>query len=296
MGTPQFAVPCLDILVKNNYNVVAVITAPDRPAGRGLRLQASPVKEYALRRDIPVLQPEKLKDPGFIEKLKSFHADLQIVVAFRMLPEIVWKMPPRGTINLHASLLPDYRGAAPINRVIINGEKETGVTTFFLRHDIDTGNIIFQEKIEIDENDTAGTLHDKLMLAGAELILKTVHAVEQNNYREIPQTGNSDKIAPRIFREHCAINWDLEISHIRNFVRGLSPSPTAYTLVGEKTIKIFSVHIEKHVHDEKPGTWSTDHQSYFRFAAKDGFVYADELQMEGKKRMFVIEFLKGFRI
>lgn len=296
MGTPEFAVQSLKILVEHHFNIVAVVTAPDKPSGRGLQLHPSPVKQFAQENGIPVLQPLKLKSPEFIEELKSYKADLQIVVAFRMLPEIVWDMPRLGTINLHASLLPDYRGAAPINRAIMNGEKQTGITTFFLKHEIDTGDMLLQEKIPIAENDTAGTLHDKLMIRGAELILKTVEMVVEGNYTPVPQTTSSNKTAPKIFKENCRINWDQDAETIRNFVRGLSPYPAAYTFLENKLLKIFDVSVELAQQSINPGTVVTDNKTYLKFAAKNGFVLVHDLQMEGKKRMPVKEFLKGNQV
>ena len=293
MGTPEFAVPGLKILRDNGFNIVAVVTAPDKPSGRGLQLQQSPVKQFAIENNIPVLQPVKLKSEDFITELASYSADLQVVVAFRMLPEIVWNMPRLGTLNLHASLLPDYRGAAPINHVIINGEKETGATTFFLKHAIDTGDILFTEKIKIEDDDDAGTLHDKLMMLGAELILKTVQAIEEGNYNPVPQTKSSQKIAPKIFKENCLINWNDSNENIRNFIRGLSPYPGAYTILNNKTIKIFKVEKENITHQELPGKLVTDNRSYIKFATKDGFLQVSELQFEGKKRMPTPEFLRG---
>ncbi len=296
MGTPEFAVQSLKILVEHHFNIVAVVTAPDKPSGRGLQLHPSPVKQFAQENGIPVLQPLKLKSPEFIEELKSYKADLQIVVAFRMLPEIVWDMPRLGTINLHASLLPDYRGAAPINRAIMNGEKETGITTFYLKHEIDTGDMLLQEKIPIAENDTAGSLHDKLMIRGAKLILKTVEMVAEGNYTPVPQTTSSNKTAPKIFKENCRINWDQDAETIRNFVRGLSPYPAAYTFLENKLLKIFDVSVELAQQSINPGTVVTDNKTYLKFAAKNGFVLVHDLQMEGKKRMPVKEFLKGNQV
>ena len=234
MGTPEFAVESLKALVDNNYNVVAVITMPDKPAGRGYKLQASPVKQYALEKGLTVLQPEKLKDESFIAQLEDLRIDLQVVVAFRMLPEVVWSMPSKGTFNLHSSLLPQYRGAAPINWAIINGEKETGVTTFFLSHEIDTGDIIFREKTTISTTDNAETLHDRLMVMGAKLVLKTVDAVIDNSVTSIPQdelkAGELElKPAPKIFKDDCRVNWNKNREEIFNFIRGLSPYPAAWT-------------------------------------------------------------------
>ncbi|HQD13162.1 MAG TPA: methionyl-tRNA formyltransferase, partial [Chitinophagales bacterium] len=246
MGTPDFAVPSLDILVQNNYDVVGVITAPDKPAGRGQQLQQSAVKKYAVEKGLHILQPEKLKNPEFIAELKALEANLFIVVAFRMLPEMVWQMPEYGTFNLHASLLPQYRGAAPINWAVINGEKETGVTTFFLQHEIDTGNIILQETIKIEEEDNAGTVHDKLMNVGSQLVLKTVRAIEENKVQESPQSAiNSPQLkhAPKIFKETCLIDWQRPAAEIHNLIRGLSPYPAAFTYLDGKVLKIYSAQI-----------------------------------------------------
>jgi methionyl-tRNA formyltransferase len=241
MGTPQFAVTSLDALVKAGSDVVAVVTAADKPAGRGQKLSESAVKQYAVANGIRVLQPEKLKDPAFLEQLASLQADLQVVVAFRMLPEVVWNMPHKGTINLHASLLPQYRGAAPINWVLINGEKESGVTTFFLRHQIDTGNILFTEKVTLTGQETAGELHDRLMNKGAGLLVKTVKGVESGRYNEHPQSQLEEGVelrhAPKIFKEDCVIDWNQAAIAIYNKIRGLSPVPTAYTMLNGKTLK-----------------------------------------------------------
>jgi len=296
MGTPEFAVQSLKALVENNFNVVAVVTVPDKPAGRGLQLQPSPVKKYAEEKKLPVLQPAKLKSPEFIHELRSYAADLQVVVAFRMLPEIVWNMPRLGTINLHASLLPDYRGAAPINWAIINGEHETGVTTFFLKQAIDTGDMIMQEKVTIDDDDTAGTLHDKLMVLGGALIVKTVGAIASGNYTTIPQSGSSEKTAPKIFKEDGRINWHKGVAEINNFVRGLSPYPGAYTYLDEKLMKIFRVETEHDPHQHPPGHLLTDGKTHLKFTAADGIVSVTDLMLEGKKRMRVEEFLRGYSI
>lgn len=304
MGTPDFAVPSLDILVRNNYNIVGVITVPDKPAGRGQQLQQSSVKEYALKNNLKILQPEKLKDPSFIDELKSFNADLQIVVAFRMLPEVVWNMPRLGTFNLHASLLPQYRGAAPINRAIMNGEKETGATTFFLQHEIDTGKIIFQEKVSIGENTTAGELHDELRIKGSELVLKTVEAIENNNYPQVDQSDfykSNDELkeAPKIFKEDCKINWSKSVDEIHNHIRGLSPYPTAFTNFissGNKPIlvKIYRTEKVKTKHNHFTPTLLTDSKKNIKVAVKGGFINVLELQLAGKKRMNTEELLRGF--
>ena len=298
MGTPEFAVPSLEILVKNNLNVVAVITAPDKPQGRGQKLIPSPVKVSALVHNIPVLQPLNLKSSEFIEHLKTFQADLQVVVAFRMLPEIVWSMPRYGTINLHASLLPQYRGAAPINWAIINGEKETGVTTFFLRHDIDTGSIIFQEKEPIYDNDNAGSLYGRLMIKGSALVLETVRAITSGEYPNIPQPeSDSVRHAPKIFKETCEIDWHKNSEAVRNFVRGLSPYPGAWTTLAGKTFKIFvaSVVVRKNG-AEAPGEFTSDNKNYLYIKTTDGWISIDELQPEGKKRMSIQDFFRGNKL
>lgn len=298
MGTPEFAVPSLEILVESKFNVVAVITAPDKPQGRGQKLTPSPVKEAAQRHNIPVLQPVNLKAPEFIEELKSYQANLQVVVAFRMLPEMVWAMPEFGTFNLHASLLPQYRGAAPINWAIINGEKETGATTFFLKHEIDTGSIIFQEKEPINESDTVGTVYERLMHKGAQLVLKTVKAIETGNYPSVPQDMSVEiKHAPKIFKETCEIKWDQSSKKIVDFIRGLSPYPAAWTNLNGKTYKIYNC--KKSMDDSQqsidvPGQWTVDHGLKIRTA--DGWVSILELQPEGKKRMTIEEFFRGNKL
>ncbi len=306
MGTPDFAVPSLDILVKNGYNIVGVITMPDKPAGRGYQLQASPVKNYALAHNLNILQPDKLKDDTFLENLKALQADLQIVVAFRMLPELVWNMPKMGTFNLHSSLLPQYRGAAPINRAIMNGDKKTGVTTFFLQHAIDTGKVIFQESIEIKDDETAGELHDVLMVLGSKLVLKTVHAIENQNYTEIEQEKllPSDIVlneAPKIFKEDCRINWNLKVEKIYNHIRGLSPYPASYTelmdLKGNKfLLKIFKAAKIKENHQLNCGEIITDQKTYLKVAAEDGFINIQQVQLAGKSRMDIGSFLRGNKI
>ena len=297
MGTPEFAVPSLEILVENKFNVVAVITAPDKPKGRGQKLVASPVKECALKYNIPVLQPSNLKLPEFLEELKNFNADLQIVVAFRMLPESVWSMPALGTFNLHGSLLPQYRGAAPINWAIMNGETETGVTTFFLKHEIDTGHIIFQEKEPIHESDDVGTLYERLMKKGAQLVLKTVQAIAQNNYSTTPQAVSADvKQAPKIFKETCAIDWTRSTQSLINFVRGLSPYPAAWTMLEGKTFKIYSISAATGDAGKNSGEIKTDNKTYLHIKTGDGWVAVNELQPEGKRRMKVEDFFRGNRL
>jgi methionyl-tRNA formyltransferase len=288
MGTPEFAVPSLELLLENHFNILAVVTAPDKPAGRGMQLQQSAVKKFASQHSLKILQPEKLKDKKFIDELQSLEADLQVVVAFRMLPEIVWSMPELGTINLHASLLPQYRGAAPINWVIINGEKETGVTTFFLQHEIDTGKIIFQDRVAIADNETAGSLHDKLKIVGAQLILKTVKSIEEKNYPLTEQMTSSElKKAPKIFTEDGCIDWNQSAEKIYNLIRGLSPYPAAFTSFQNKTLKIFKASYKLETQNPKPGTVVTDHKTSLQFAARDGWINVLELQLEGKRKMNV---------
>lgn len=297
-GTPDFAVASLAALVDAGKNIVAVITSPDKPGGRGLQIQQSAVKKYAIAKGIPILQPEKLKAESFIEELTALHADVQVVVAFRMLPEIVWNMPPLGTINVHASLLPYYRGAAPINWAIINGEKETGVTTFKLQHTIDTGPILLQASVPIENNETAGTLHDKLMEEGAALLCKTIEGLESKALVEYPQdVVHEVKHAPKLFTETCKINWHHTVDEVFNFIRGLSPYPTAFTEIANKKIKIFTV--EKVMSNEKPLTpskLSSDNKSYLHIACADGYISVLELQPEGKKRMVIADYLRGNKI
>lgn len=295
LGTPVFAVAPLEAIIQAGFEVVAVVTAPDKPAGRGMQIQFSPVKKFALTKQIPVLQPVKLKDPAFIEQLASFKADIQVVIAFRMLPESVWNMPPKGTINLHASLLPDYRGAAPINWAIMNGEKETGVTTFFLKHEVDTGDIIGSKKTEITPDMTAGDLHDVLMKLGSELIVETLQKVAENNYTALPQANSSMKTAPKIFTHDCKINWEQNAEQIRNRIRGLSPAPGAFTLYNGKVLKICSADVENCRHALKPGSIETDQKTYFKIACLDGFLIINTLQHEGKKKMPIRDFLNGLQ-
>jgi methionyl-tRNA formyltransferase len=295
MGTPEFAVPSLEILVKNEFRVVAVVTAPDKPQGRGKKVIFSPVKKCALKYKIPILQPANLKSPEFLRELKTCNANLQFVVAFRMLPEVVWSMPALGTVNLHASLLPQYRGAAPINWAIINGEKETGVTTFFIRHEIDTGNMIFQEKENISASDTAGTLHDRLSEKGAQLVLRTAFALASGSYPAISQPSEGGlKKAPKIFKETCAINWNNPTHSISNFVRGLSPYPSAWTTFNKKHFKIHRASPADRVSNGHPaGEWITDNKSYLHVRTADGWLAILELQAEGKRRMPTGEFFRG---
>lgn len=297
MGTPEFAVPSLELLIQNKKNIVAVITAEDKPQGRGQKLCFSPVKEAALKHGIKVLQPPRLKDPVFIEDLKALNADLQIVVAFRMLPEAVWSMPSKGTFNLHASLLPQYRGAAPINWAIINGERKTGVTTFFLQHEIDTGSIIFQESEDINPQDDAGSLYDRLKYKGATLVLKTVEAIETGKVKTISQPTDAElKSAPKIFKETCNIDWNWNGEAVRNFIRGLSPSPGAWVNLGGKQYKIFKVDVGENTAGLKPGEIKTDQKSYVQVGCNDSIVTLVEFQPEGKKKMSVQDFFKGNKL
>ncbi|OQP65556.1 methionyl-tRNA formyltransferase [Niastella vici] len=297
MGTPEFAVASLDALVQAGCNIIAVITAPDKPAGRGMKLTESAVKKYAVEKQLPVLQPVKLKDPQFLESLKELKADLQIVVAFRMLPEVVWNMPPMGTINLHGSLLPQYRGAAPINWAVINGEKETGVTTFKLQHEIDTGNILLQDSFPIGDDETTGEVHDKMKEIGAQLLVKTVAGLAQGTLTEIPQPQHSNELkhAPKLFTETCKIDWNQPVTVIYNLIRGLSPYPAAFTYLNEKMLKIYKAKKEMHAAPKPAGTIETDNKTFLKFAGKDGYIHITELQLEGKKKMTVEEFLRGFR-
>lgn len=305
MGTPDFAVASLNTLVENNYEIAAVVTAPDKPAGRGQQLSQSAVKKYAVEKGLKVLQPEKLKNEEFLTELKSLNADLFIVVAFRMLPEVVWSMPSKGTFNLHGSLLPQYRGAAPINWAVINGEKETGVTTFFLQHEIDTGNIIFNAKTPITDEDNAGSIHDRLMKIGADLVLKTVQSIEKNEVKPITQDQviadlglqlSDLKHAPKIFKDDCKINWNNSTEEVFNLIRGLSPYPTAFTELDVLTLKLFTVEKESSQHNNEPGKVLSDGKKYLKFATKDGYISVLELQLQGKKRMKVDEFLRGYRL
>lgn len=306
MGTPEFAVASLDALLKENYNIAGIITSPDKPAGRGQKIMSSAVKKYAQDSSLsPILQPVNLKDEAFLEKLKTLKPDLQVVVAFRMLPEVVWSLPGCGTINLHASLLPQYRGAAPINRVIMNGEKETGVTTFFIRKEIDTGNILSQERLQVKDDETAGQLHDRLMHTGAVLVVKTVRSIMEGDYSETDQSelmaeDSVLKSAPKITAEDCRINWNNSARDIFNLIRGLSPFPAAWsewTHENEQKIclKIYHSDIEVLLHNHRPGTIFTDFKKILKVACRDGFIRIRDLQQAGKKRMGVEEFLRGNR-
>jgi methionyl-tRNA formyltransferase len=296
MGTPEFAVASLAKLVEHGYNIVGVITAPDKPAGRGMQLTESAVKKYAKEHSLNILQPVKLKDPVFLEELRSLNADLQIVVAFRMLPELVWNMPPMGTINVHGSLLPQYRGAAPINWAIINGEKVTGVTTFKLQHEIDTGSILLQREIPIAEDETAGSLHDRMKEVGAELLLETVKRLQDNTITPTPQKESVHlRHAPKIFTETCQIDWNKGVNEIYNLVRGLSPYPAAFTILDGNKLKVVRAAKEDTTPSVAVGNYITDGKTFLKFAARDGYISLLELQLQGKKRLAIADFLRGYR-
>lgn len=319
MGTPEFAVASLDALVKAGCNIVGVVTAPDKPAGRGMKMNESAVKKYAVEHGLHVLQPEKLKNPFFIDELRALKADLQIVVAFRMLPELVWNMPPMGTINVHGSLLPQYRGAAPINWAVINGEKETGVTTFKLKHEIDTGDILLQEAFPIGEDETAGEVHDRMKEIGAALLVKTVEGIAEGTLEERPQTSfvssessvedsesaethlqlttHNSKLrhAPKIFSETCKIDFSKTVEEVHNLIRGLSPFPGAFTELQGKMLKIYKSKKEHAVNALQEGEFVTDNKTFLKFSCSNGYVHVLELQLEGKKKMMVEDFLRGYR-
>jgi methionyl-tRNA formyltransferase len=296
LGTPDFSVPSLDAIIKAGHEVAAVVTMPDKPAGRGMQMQESAVKKYAVANNIKVLQPVKLKDPAFITELQSLNADLQVVIAFRMLPQIVWQMPKYGTLNLHASLLPSYRGAAPINWAIINGETKTGVSTFFLKHEIDTGNVLLKSEVDITPTMNAGELHDLLMNLGAQTIVESLQLIEEGNTQGTPQGDDNGKIAPKIFKEHCLINWDTEAHKIYNLIRGLSPYPTAFTLFENKILKVYEAKTEIVSHTEPIGKWISDNKTFLKVACKNGFIHLLTIQLEGKKKMNVTDFLRGNKI
>lgn len=297
MGTPEFAVPSLDILVQNNYDVVAVVTSTDSYGGRGgKQLIESSIKKYAIEHHIPVLQPTNLKSPGFIEQLKSFEADLQVVVAFRMLPEVVWNMPPLGTFNLHGSLLPKYRGAAPINHAIIQGETETGVTSFKLKHEIDTGDVLLRKKVAIDENDDAGTLHDRMMIIGADAVLETVKLIESGKYTFTKQEDAESTKAPKIFHETCKIDFKKPVDQVYNFIRGLSPYPGAWCVLEGKEIKLLKTKKRMFTDTNEAGTIVTDHKKSFEIKCNDGYIQVISLKPQGKKEMSIIDFLNGNKI
>lgn len=295
MGTPEFAVPSLDILVQNGYDVVAVITSTDKYGGRGnKKLLESAVKKYAVKHGIKVLQPKNLKKEAFHNELWALKADLQVVVAFRMLPEAVWSMPPLGTINLHGSLLPKYRGAAPINWAVINGDKETGATTFFIQQQIDTGNLLLQETMPIHPDDTAGNVHDTMMEMGAGLLLKTVKAIESRSYKTTVQDESLVSHAPKIFHKTCKINFDQPVQQVYNFIRGLSPYPTAWTVLNDLELKIYKAEMETEQPKEEPGTFVNERKR-LKIATKDGYILVKELQLQGKKRMDIQSFLNGYK-
>lgn len=296
MGTPAFAVASLKALLDAQMNVVGVVTAPDKPAGRGMQLQQSAVKQFALEHGLAIAQPEKLKSPEFFAQIQAWQPDIQIVVAFRMLPESIWSYPPMGTLNVHGSLLPQYRGAAPINWAIINGEKETGVTTFRLQHAIDTGDILLQERITIAPNMTAGELHDIMMEVGAQTLVKTLKGLIENTLQAIPQKEDTAiQHAPKIFTKDCSIDWQQPVAQIHNLIRGLAPFPGALTKVDGKIVKLFSTTILKETPKEPIGSFVTDGKNYVRFACSDGYIQLNDIQWEGKKRMPVADFLRGYK-
>lgn len=296
MGTPDFAVEPLRRLVEGGYNVVAVVTMPDKPAGRGLKLKGSAVKEYAESVSLPILQPEKLSDPIFVEELRSYSADLGIVVAFKMLPTVVWSMPRLGTFNLHASLLPDYRGAAPINWAIMNGDKESGITTFMLNKEIDTGDVLCRESVAIGDDETAGTLHDRLMLLGGDLVLKSVDMIASGSVTPISQSQIVDsqtRPAPKIFKDDCKLDWGSDVVSLYNKVRGLSPYPAAWCEIGDESFKIFRCRYE--LGNSTIGETKSDGKSFLKVGCRGGYLIIDELQMAGKKRMLIADFLRGYK-
>lgn len=300
MGTPDFAVASLDALVKAGCHIVGVVTAPDKPAGRGMKLTESAIKKYAVAKDLYILQPEKLKNPEFIAQLGALRADLQVVVAFRMLPEIVWNMPPMGTINLHGSLLPQYRGAAPIHWAVINGEKQTGVTTFKLKHEIDTGDILLQKSLPIGEDETTGELHDRMKEIGAALLVETVEGLANDTLQKIDQSsivnGQSTVLhhAPKIYTQNCEVDWKQSTENIHNLIRGLSPFPGALTVLDAKILKVYRSKKETASHSDTPGQVLSDGKTYLKFACADGYIHILDLQMEGKKRMLAEDFLRGY--
>jgi methionyl-tRNA formyltransferase len=312
MGTPEFAVASLDALVKAGYNIVGVVTAPDKPAGRGMQLNESAVKKYAVEHRMTILQPEKLKNPAFLAALKALNAGLQVVVAFRMLPELVWNMPPLGTINLHGSLLPQYRGAAPINWAVINGETETGVTTFKMKQEIDTGDILLQESFPIGENETAGEVHDRMKGIGASLLVKTVDGLAAGTLKEVPQPAlsiqrsafsvgpSAFKHAPKIFSDTCRIDWNKTVEEAHNLIRGLSPFPAAFTHIEGKMLKIYRGEKENlspgQMEGVEPGAYKTDGKTFLKFACTNGYIQLKGMQLEGKKKMDVEAFLRGYRL
>lgn len=304
MGTPEFAVASLDALVNAGCNIVGVITAPDKPAGRGMKLNESAVKKYAVEKKLHLLQPEKLKNDFFLNELKALNADVQIVVAFRMLPEAVWSMPLMGTINLHGSLLPQYRGAAPINWAVINGEKQTGVTTFKLQHTIDTGNILLQKSFEIGEDETAGEVHDTMKTIGAKVLVDTLKGLAANSLKEVSQNElniqhaefKTLQHAPKIFTDTCKIDWNKSVEEIHNLIRGLSPFPTAFTFLNDKMLKVYKSKKEISSHNFETGKIFTDNKTYLKLSCSNGFIYLLEIQLEGKKKMLIEDFLRGYKM
>ncbi|MES2330473.1 MAG: methionyl-tRNA formyltransferase [Bacteroidota bacterium] len=300
MGTPDFAVASLDALANAGFSIVGVITAPDKPAGRGMKLTESAVKKYAVEKGLHILQPEKLKNPAFIEELRELKADLQIVVAFRMLPEIVWNMPPLGTVNLHGSLLPQYRGAAPIHWAVINGEKQTGATTFKLKHEIDTGDILLQKSFPIGDDETTGEVHDRMKMIGADLLVETVKGLTDNSLQKIDQSSIVEasvlKHAPKIYTETCQIHWNETADNIHNLIRGLSPFPGALTVLDEKILKVYRSKKEYSSHDHVTGKVFSDGKTFLKYSCVDGYIHILDLQLEGKKRMLVEDFLRGYRL
>jgi methionyl-tRNA formyltransferase len=301
MGTPEFAVASLDALVQAGCNIVGVITAPDKQAGRGLQLTESAVKKYALEKGLHILQPEKLKNPEFLHALKALQTDIQVVVAFRMLPEVVWNMPPMGTINVHGSLLPQYRGAAPINWAVINGETETGVTTFKLQHAIDTGDILLQHLMPIGNDENVGEIHDKMKILGAATLVKTIEGLVNKSIQEKQQATSNQQLttflkhAPKIFTETCSIDWNKSVDEIYNLIRGLSPYPAAFTSLNNKKLKIFKSSKELIPHQYENGKVFTDNKTYLKFSCSNGFIHLLDIQLEGKKRLMIDEFLRGYR-
>ena len=304
-GTPEFAVASLASLVQNKYKILAVVTSPDKPAGRGQKLQTSPVKDFALQHSLKILQPANMKDQAFLDELKELNPDLQIVVAFRMMPKAVWQFPKLGTFNLHASLLPQYRGAAPIHWAVINGEKETGITTFFLKQEIDTGNIIMQEKIPIGKNDTVGVMYEKLMTKGAELVVKTVEAIAKNNLEVKEQDSlktGSLKAAPKLTRQNTKIDFRKNPEQVRNFIRGLNPEPGAHAELNLPAnylsfmVKIYEVETEEKEHSEPFGTILTDNKSFLKIYVKDGLVSLKDIKVSGRGKMTIKDFLNGFKL
>ncbi|MFZ1750713.1 MAG: methionyl-tRNA formyltransferase [Saprospiraceae bacterium] len=297
MGTPDFAVPSLDILLKHNYDVVAVVTSPDSFGGRGGKvLIQSAVKKYALQHDLPILQPKNLKSEAFVDELRSYHADIQIVVAFRMLPEVVWNMPPKGTYNLHGSLLPKYRGAAPIHHAIIQGEKITGVTSFKLKHEIDTGDILLSESIPISPDDNVGSMHDKMMVLGADVVLRTVRQLERGDITFQKQNSADVTKAPKIFHEDCQISFEKSVENVYNFIRGLSPYPTAWTIIDGMELKVLKAEKEFLNDDRTPGSISTDHKRNLKIKCTDGYISLLSVKPQGKREMPISDFLNGHQI